>query len=73
MTSPSTTALPLNFVEDTDPVFSVFHPAERLNMIPVSAPPFFQIHKSHGIDGMNSVSTAASKKLGVITLSRSGQ
>jgi hypothetical protein len=23
------------FVEDTDPVFSVFHPAERLNMIPV--------------------------------------
>jgi hypothetical protein len=23
------------FVEDTDPVFSVFHPAEGLNMIPV--------------------------------------
>jgi len=37
------------FYPDTDPVFSVFHPAERLNMIPSSAPPFFQIHKSHGI------------------------
>jgi hypothetical protein len=49
------------------PVFSVFHPAKRLNMIPSSAPPFFQIHKSHGIGyGMNSVGTAAIKKLGVI-------
>ena len=55
------------FYPDTDPVFSVFHPAERLNMIPSSAPPFFQIHKSHGIGyGMNSVGTAAIKKLGVI-------
>jgi hypothetical protein len=36
-------------------------------MIPSSAPPFFQIHKSHGIGyGMNSVGTAAIKKLGVI-------
>ena len=34
---------------------------------PSSAPPFFQIHKSHGIGyGMNSVGTPASKKLGVI-------
>jgi len=42
-------------------------PAERLNMIPSFAPPFFQIHKSHGIGyGMNSVGTAAVKKLGVI-------
>ena len=55
------------FYPDTDPVFSVFRPAERLNMIPSSAPPFFQIHKSHGIGyGMNSVGTAAIKKLGVI-------
>ena len=54
------------FYPDTDPVFSVFHPAERLNMIPSSAPPFFQIHKSHGIGyGMNSIGTAI-KKLGVI-------
>jgi hypothetical protein len=58
---------PWVFVQDTDPVFSVFHPAERLNMIPSSAPPFFQILKSHGIGyGMNSVGTAAIKKLGVI-------
>jgi hypothetical protein len=36
-------------------------------MIPSSVPPFFQIHKSHGIGyGMNSVGAAASKKLGVI-------
>jgi hypothetical protein len=50
------------FYLDTDPVSSVFHPAERLNMIPSSAPPFFQIHKSHGIGyGMNSVGTAPSK------------
>jgi hypothetical protein len=49
------------------PVFSVFHPAERLNVIPSSAPPFFQIHKSQGIGyGMNSVGTAAIKKLEVI-------
>jgi hypothetical protein len=49
------------------PVFSVFHPAKRLNMIPSSAPPFFQIHKSQGIGyGMNSVGTAAIKKLEVI-------
>ena len=54
-------------VSDRYLVFSVFHPAERLNMIPSSAPPFFQIHKSHGIGyGMNSVGTAAIKKLGVI-------
>jgi hypothetical protein len=45
----------------------LFRPAERLNMIPSFAPPFFQIHKSHGIGyGMNSVGTAAVKKLGVI-------
>jgi hypothetical protein len=57
----------MGFYPDTDPVFSVFHPAERLNMIPSSAPPFFQIHKFHGIGyGMNSVGTAAIKKLGVI-------
>jgi hypothetical protein len=48
-------------------VFSVFHPAERLNMIPSSAPPFFQIHKSHDIGyGMNSRRQVAIKKLGVI-------
>jgi hypothetical protein len=36
-------------------------------MIPSSAPPFFQIHKSQGIGcGINSVGTAAIKKLGVI-------
>jgi hypothetical protein len=35
-------------------------------MIPVFRSSLFQIHKSHGIGyGMNSVSTAASKKLGV--------
>jgi hypothetical protein len=34
----------------------------RCAMIPSSAPPFFQIHKSHGIGyGMNSVGTAAIK------------
>jgi hypothetical protein len=43
------------------PVFSVFHPAERLNMIPSSTPPFFQIHKSHGIGYRMNI-----KKLGVI-------
>jgi hypothetical protein len=67
-------------VERRYPVFSVFHPAKRLNMIPSSAPPFFQIHKSQGIGyGMNSVGTAAIKKLEVICgaeakrgLSRSG-
>ena len=55
------------FYPDTDPVFLGIPPAERLNMIPSSAPPFFQIHKSHGIGyGMNSVGTAAIKKLEVI-------
>ena len=48
-------------------VFSVFHPAERLDMIPSSAPPFFRFTNPRGIGyGMNSVGTAAIKKLGVI-------
>jgi hypothetical protein len=57
----------MGFYPDTDSVFSVFHPTKRLNMIPSSAPPFFQIHKPHGIGyGMKSVGMAAIKKLGVI-------
>ena len=37
-------------------------------MIPVFRSSLFLVHKSHGIGyGMNSVGTAASKKLGVIT------
>ncbi len=62
----------MGFLQVPGPVFSVFHPpAERLNITPVSRSSPFSIHKSHGFGyGMNSVGAAASKELGVITLSQ---